>query len=346
MRSVRPTLRVDLEALAHNYREMRRLALTAEVGASVKADAYGLGAEAVVARLVEEGCRTFYVATPEEGVEVRSVAPDADVYVLNGVMAGERDVLAAHGLRPVLSSPQAVEVWRETGLPCAVMFDTGMNRLGLPVGEAEAVSGSGLEIAHVMSHLACSPDPKSEMNARQRIAFDEVWPHFPGVTRSLANSGGVYLGEPYHYDAVRPGIALYGGAATVTPETESTQPVVTVDATVLQVRNVDVGETVGYDATYRAKRPIRIAVVGLGYADGYPVALSNAGVAVWKGRELPVVGRVSMDLTCLDASGTNIAVGNGVAFLGDGLLATARAAGTIDYEILVRLGSRLRRLYG
>ena len=344
MTRTRPTLRIDLDALAHNYREMRRLAPGADVGASVKADAYGLGVDSIVPRLVAEGCGTFWVATVEEGAEVRGLAPEADVHVLNGCVAGEVDAMRAHGLRPVLSSPECVETWAGTVAPCAVMFDTGMNRLGLPVGSAEAVAARGLDVVHVMSHLACADRVRHPMNAAQREAFERVWPHFPGAVRSLANSGGVYLGPDYHYDAVRPGIALYGGCAT--EGEQATRSVATVEATVLQVRNVAAGESVGYDATFVAKRPMRVAVVGLGYADGYPVELSNRGWGRFRGERLPVVGRVSMDLTCLDVGDSGVGVGDAVEFIGDDLSATARAAGTIDYELLVRLGSRLRRSCG
>ena len=337
----RATLRIDLGALAANYRAFRDLT-GVEVAASVKADAYGLGVEAVAERLFAEGCRAFLVATVEEGAGLRRiVGSEATIYVLNGPMGGMEACVAA-GLVPVLSSPEMVAAWESRSGPCALMFDTGMNRLGL----AADVELPDLNVALVMSHLACADTQAHPMNDEQRQRAEAVFERFPDTRKSLANSAGIYLGEAYHFDQVRPGIGLYGGSVTDAPDVEVTRPVVSLEAPVLQVREVKVGETVGYDATFTARRDMTVGVAGIGYADGLPVALSNAkGVAGFRGADVDIVGRVSMDLTCVDLTGHDAGVGEVVTFYGPRLAPAARAARTIDYELLTRCGSRLQRVY-
>lgn len=337
----RATLQIDLGAMADNYRAIAELS-GVEVAASVKADAYGLGVEAVAGTLLDAGCQAFLVATVEEGVELRGiVGDDAAIYVLNGPMGGEEACRDA-ALIPVLSSPEMVRVWAGRREPCALMFDTGMNRLGL----AEVGDFAELNVAIVMSHLACADTRTHPMNGLQLEKAKRIFEKFSGSRTSLANSAGVYLGPNYYFDQVRPGIGLYGGTVTDTPGVEVTRPVVSVHAPLLQVRDVKAGETVGYDATFTAERDMTVGVAAIGYADGLPVALSNAeGVAGFRGDDVDIVGRVSMDLTCFDLSGSGAEVGDEVELYGSRLGAAARAARTIDYELLVRLGARLQVRY-
>ena len=232
------------------------------------------------------------------------------------------------------------------------MIDTGMNRLGLTSEEVTTLSREpglwkALNPDWVMSHLACAATPNHPLNAEQLKRFKAQAAKLPPTPMSLCATAGIYLGKAYHFGLVRPGIGLYGGQATHTPEKDVTKPVVRLLAPILQVRDVSQGETLGYDATFTAPRDMRVATVGAGYADGLPVALSNKSQAIIHDQAVPIVGRISMDLTILDVTDVHlpVQVGGVVEFLGEQLAAQAKAAGTIDYELLVRLGQRLRRDY-
>lgn len=359
--STRPKLVVDTTALADNYRALKTIVGETHIGASVKADAYGTGLERTAKALYGAGCRNWFVATPGEGMILRNaVGPNGSIYVLNGPAPQDLGLFFKGKLKPVLNSTYQVALWAEHAgqtphAPyCAVMFDTGMNRLGLNENDAtKLANASGLlgriRPDHLMSHLACAPDPNHPLNAEQLKRFKRIAGLYPKMTHSIANSAGIFLGPDYHLQMVRPGIALYGGAATETPKSEPTRPVVTLEASVLQVKDVRRGESIGYDATYVAPRDMRIAVAAAGYADGLPVAVSGTakkpgGRATLRDEAVTVVGRVSMDLVSLDVTDVEgVGVGDTVKFLGPHLHATARRAGTIDYELLVRCGSRLRR---
>ena len=352
--STRPKLVVDTSALQANYRHLDKLSGKARIGASVKADGYGLGLEAVGKALYGAGCRAFFVATAGEGRMLReAVGENPTIYVLNGPAPQDLALFFKSDLRPVLNTVYQVRLWEDAATAAnrapysALMIDTGMNRLGVSETDIRALGKpvwDRVGLDHVMSHLACADTPDHPMNAKQLKAFKRLSTLLPPKTMSLANSAGVYLGKPYHFQMVRPGIALYGGRAT--PGEQGTQPVASIEATVLQVREVKAGETVGYDATFTAETDMRVAVIGAGYADGIPVAVSNAGgLVTLNGKTVRIVGRVSMDLTCVDVSRIRAKVGDTASFLGPNLSRTAEAAGTIDYELLVRLGQRLRRDY-
>lgn len=357
--STRPTLRVDLQTIRSNYDALKAKAGTAKIGASVKADAYGLGAVPVAKTLYGAGCRIFFVATAGEGKILRDgVGPNAAIYVLNGPAPRDQGVLLGAKLKPVINSLEQARFWATVSCEVndppytAIHIDTGMNRLGLTLEEVTELSrDKGLWNAitpeWVMSHLACAPDADNPMNKTQLNRFRKAAAQLPLTPLSLANTAGIYLGKPYHFQMVRPGIGLYGGVATTKPEQEVSLPAATLLAPILQVRWVKKGETIGYNGTYTAPRDMRIAVVGAGYADGVPVADSNKGFATLHDERVPIIGRVSMDLTMIDATDANLAVelGGVVIFRGDRLEAEAGTAQTINYELLVRLGQRCRRDY-
>jgi alanine racemase len=356
--STRPTLRVDLDALKANYAALKAKAGAAKIGASVKADAYGLGAVAVGKALYGAGCRIFFVATAGEGKILRDgVGPNAAIYVLNGPAPRDKGVLLGAKLKPVINSIEQARFWadisRQVNEPpyTAIHIDTGMNRLGLNMEEVTELSRDkglwkALNPEWVMSHLACAPDASHPMNKTQLAAFRKAAAQLPLTPLSLANTAGIYLGKPYHFQMVRPGIGLYGGVATQKPEQEVSQPVVTLLAPVLQVKYLKQGETIGYNASYTAPRDMRIAIVGAGYAD-IPVAQSNKGTAIMHDMEVPIVGRVSMDLTILDVTDARLTVETGgvAIFRGAHLEAEAGVGDTLNYELLVRLGQRCRRDY-
>jgi alanine racemase len=353
---------IDLDAVQANWRALAGLVAAAECAAVVKADAYGLGAAEVIPALARAGCRTFFVATPEEGRAARILVPEARLFALDGLFPGAAPLLLAADVAPVLASLDEVKEWgREASrlgrpLPAALQIDSGLNRLGLPAGEVKALAANpallaALDLRLVMSHLACADDPADPHNARQRAAFNRRRALLPPAPASLAASDGLMLGGGYHYDLVRPGYALYGGQAFQGGATPVT-PVVTVRARIVQVRTLKAGDSVGYAASWQASRPTRLAVVAAGYADGIARALSAAsakkgGTVMVAGQRAPIVGRVSMDLITVDVTEVegDVARGDLVTLVGPGLPieAMGRAAGTIGYEVLTRLGSRFLR---
>jgi alanine racemase len=346
-------LRVDLDALAHNYRLLRARAAPAECAAVVKADAYGLGVMRVVRRLLREECRRFFVATVGEARELRAMAADAEIYVFEGAVDGSVEELRKLRACPVLNSLEQVQRWQGHGR-AALHLDTGMNRLGLSAAEVTTLAQrrdltSGFEIAFVMTHLACADEPAHPLNTEQLRRFDFMRHQLPTAPTSIGNSAGTLIDAAHRGDLVRPGIALYGG----NPFSDRPNPlrsVVTLTAEILQIREIDEPQPVGYGATYLASPPSRLATVSVGYADGYPRVLGNRGTAAVHGQRVPVVGRVSMDLLSVDVGGLprdKVHVGNAVELIGPTVSVdeVAAAAGTISYEILTGLGRKLAREY-
>jgi alanine racemase len=355
-------LTIDLSALAANWRLMAERGGSADCGAVIKADGYGIGLEPAMRALLAAGCESFFVATLVEGERARAVSASAVVHVLDGLAPGAGARLAKAGLRPALCSLAEIEEWAALSLAsgrkleAALHFDTGMNRLGLnprDAGAARALA-AGVNVKLAMSHFVSSQWPDDPRNARQIAAFEAVRAAFPGVPASLCNSSGVFLPQRPHYDLTRPGYALYGGNPT--PHLPNPmRPVVRLEARILATRDILAGETVGYDATWTAARPSRVAAIGAGYADGVPISASAragkpGGEAIVGGRRCPIVGRVSMDYIVLDVTGAPREAarrGAWAELLGEsiGVDDFAARAGTIGYEILTRLGARYARRY-
>ena len=349
-------LTVRLGAIAANYRTYCRMTGPCAVAAVVKADAYGMGAAAVAPALAGAGCDTFFVARLSEGVALRKTLPNARIFVLDGAQPDAVPALLTHRLTPALNSLADIAAWSaaaasaRTTLDAVIHVDTGMNRLGLAPDELSILSAqsasrlSGLNLVLVMSHLACA-DETSAMNSRQLSRFRQALAMLPPAPASLAASFGAFLGMEYHFDLVRPGVALYG--ANPQPGAQNLmQTVAVLTGKVLQIRGIDTGDSVGYAATFRAKRPTMLATVALGYADGIPRTLSNTGAAAIAGSRASIVGRVSMDLITLDVTGIDVAPGDDAELLGDTVTLgdVAAAAGTNEYEILTRL-RRMPRVY-
>lgn len=348
---------VRLASLAGNYAMLRDTADGTNVGAVVKADAYGLGAVRIAKRLMQEGCREFFVATLEEGVALRAAVAAEDsvqIYVFEGLRTGTEKLFCEHTLIPVLNTYSQIENWLDVNAPCAVHVDTGMSRLGISIEEfatvfAKPSMAKRLGLQLLMTHLACADEPEHPQNALQVERFSAVQNLVGKVRVSIANSAGVFLDQRFRGDLIRAGIALYGGnpfAARRNPM----QVVATLFARVLQIRELIHAAPVGYGATYEAPARSRIATVGVGYADGYPRMLGNAAQAAYNGTRVPVVGRVSMDLTCLEVSAPgagDISVGDYVEMFGDHVPVDeiAGLCGTISYEILTGLNARLPRVY-
>ena len=354
-------LTVRLDAVVANYRLCQRLVGPAAVCGVVKADGYGLGAQAVTRALSGAGCDTFFVARLDEGVTLRKVVPAARIYVLDGAAPDTVPALIHHRLTPVLNSLADIAGWsaaaRETRseLECAVHVDTGMNRLGLPGEELSLLSAdwkkrlSDLRVVLWVSHLACADDPEARMNRAQLDRFKTALAMLPPAPASLASSGGILLGKDYAFDMVRPGIGLYGGNVQHGPQNPFAVAA-SLTGRILQLRRIDRGESVGYAASFRAKRPTVIATVALGYADGLMRSIGNLGVAAIAGARVPIVGRVSMDLVTLDVTDVPpgaLSTDAEAEFFGDAipLEEVAATAGTAAYEILTAVAPRVPRRY-
>ncbi|MBL8543397.1 MAG: alanine racemase [Hyphomonadaceae bacterium] len=340
-------LRVDYAAIQENWRFFKKRAPSAAVAAVVKADAYGLGAVGAARALAQAGARTFFTATLAEAqIARRALGEGPQIFVLNGPSEADAAEYGEAKLIPVLNSLAQIKLWGGRG-PAALHIDTGMNRLGIGPEElphaAVALKGAGLSL--LMSHLACSSDLKHAMNAVQLQRFKDAATLFPKAPLSLSATGGTLIGPDYHFDLVRVGIGLYGSGG-LDADNPALAAAATLDAPILQVRDVEAGEAFGYGATFTAPKKMRTATVALGYADGYLRSLSGRGYGVLGGGKRPILGRISMDLIIIDVTGCAEAQpGAMVEFLGPNapLDDIAALAGTASYEILTTLAGTVRK---
>ncbi|WP_093400051.1 alanine racemase [Sphingomonas sp. OK281] len=334
-------LRLDSDALVQNWRTLDRVSGTAACGAAVKANGYGLGAIEVARRLAQAGCRDFFVSNWQEAAELAPLG--LTVSVLHGVRDEDMAAAAAGFARPVLNTPTQVARWKAAGGgACDVMVDTGMNRLGVSAADIADGLLDTLQIDTLMSHLACAEED-SPMNAVQRDRFAALTGTTSAKRMSLANSAGIAL-DGYAFDLTRPGLALYGGVPCA-DLADVIRPVARIEAQILQRRRVPAGQTVGYNATWTATTDTEVAIINLGYADGYFRGFSDRGTAMIGTTGLNVIGRVSMDLVALDVRLEPSAnEGDWVTFETD-LASASRASGMSQYELLTSLGRRLSRCW-
>lgn len=362
-------LTIDLGVLAENYHALANKAGGAECAAAIKGDAYGHGLEPVSKALWAAGCRTFCVAHLSEAKRIRDqLGSEPKIYILNGLLPGLAPQMAALDATPVLSSLDEIAEWKAYCLSdagkaadckTAFMIDTGFNRLGLSQADLETIAHDedilqGMKISWVMSHFACADTPGHPLNADQMRRFDQARQLFPEAAFSLANSGAFLGNDASRFDMVRIGLSLYGGAA-LTGGPNPLRPVARLDVPVLQCRNVKAGETIGYGATYKVDKPTRVALLSVGYADGFMRALSGhnnepGGLVYFAGQAAPVIGRVSMDIISVDVSHLPRDLadrGSWAEVIGPHQSAStlAKAADTIDYEVFTSFGSRYERIY-
>ena len=337
-------LHLDGDALVANWRALAKLSGRATAGAAVKADGYGLGAREVVSRLSKAGCQDFFVAHWAEAAAIADIVPPAQISVLNGVADGDVAFARQLGAIPFLNTPDQIARWKEGGGGrCHVMLDSGINRLGIGPEQMNAAMFDGLDIDILASHLA-SADEDVPQNGRQRALFVEMGHGIEARRRSLANSAGVMLGANYHFDLTRPGLSLYGGIAR--PEMQGVvQPVVQLSARLLQVRQLKAGDYVGYDAAFTCPTQMRVGTISLGYADGYLRAFAGNGTVLIDNIEMPVIGRVSMDLVTVDISrAPQLGDGEWVEIVYD-LGKASHVTGFSQYELLTNLAGRFERLW-
>jgi alanine racemase len=337
-------LDIDRDALAGNWRVMDRMSGAASAGAAVKADAYGIGARVAVPVLWQAGCRDFFVTYASEAADIINLVPPETVSMLHGPLRDADAAWAArNGVRVVINSLEQAHRWLAAGGGrCDVMVDSGINRLGLPMDAlGEEVLGK-LDVDVLMSHLA-SADEDVQLNAKQLARWEAARQAIPHRRASLANSAGITLGDAYHGDLTRPGLSLYGGIARA-ELAEHIRQVARPMAAIMQVRQLAAGDTVGYNATFTAPTAMRVGVIALGYADGYLRCWSSGkGAMLSEGRRLPVLGRVSMDMTVIDLTATPD-LGEGDWVEADySLVDGAKASGLSQYEMLTLLGRRFAR---
>ena len=363
MQSSKPTLRINLKNLQHNFEELKKACPSSDVGAAVKADAYGLGVHKVAPILLHSGCKHFFVANCEEGIELRSIVEgDANIYVFHGVFHDEAEAFLQYGLVPVLNHLEQIKIWQEyannlkRNLPCMIHIDTGMHRLGMQETEITELNldihTKNLDILCVISHLTSAEDIDSNRNKNQLERFNKLSKKFTNSAKSLANSSGIFLGPDYHFDLTRPGAAIYGIDPTPYMNNSVIKPVASLFAPIIQINTLLPGETVGYNGTYTntGKKSCSIATIPVGYADGFLRHFSNKGKVIIGEYEAPIIGRISMDLTMIDMTSIPsdlLHLGQKVELLGENLTADkiAKLCSTNGYEILTSLGSRYERIY-
>lgn len=359
------TLTIDLNIIKDNYRTLQKICTLTEVGAAVKANCYGLGAEQIAPILANIGCKYFFVANTDEGVTLRErfdkenlTYKNLKICVLNGYFTADQNKFINYNLIPVLNSFKQSELWRNLShqlnkkLPCFLHIDTGMNRFGIPQEEINDLIQSikELDVLCVMSHLSSSEEPDNQANKEQLLKFERLASLFPNTKKSLVNSSGIFLGPEYHFDIARPGVAIYGVNPTPYLQESVIKNPVTLEAPIIQIKDLDKGQHVGYNRTYELGERHLIATVPLGYADGYPRSLSNKGIVFIKDNPAPVIGRVSMDLITVDVTKIppeDLFLGQTVEIIGKNvsLDKIANLAGTNGYEILAILGNRYHKIY-
>lgn len=354
-----PILNVNLEAVADNYRLLQQRFAGAECAAVVKANAYGLGADEVSLTLADAGCQTFFVATLEEGIALRRTLPDYRIAVFHGVGRGEALAFVNHRLIPVINSPEQMERWLDVATaqpdaPAILHLDTGMARLGYTQTEWNALMQrpdiiERAQICLLMSHYTSAPDADDPANISQQVRFDVARRQVPQLPASLANSGGIFLGESGHYDLARPGCSLYG----IAPQSQGPNPmrqVVTLSAPIIQLRTLDDTQPVGYGGTQTLPKGARLATIAIGYADGVSRALSHHLHGFVGQVRVPLVGRVTMDMLVFDVSAVpegRLAVEGRIVLIDERQSVDDIAAmtQTIGYEVLTSIGARVRRCY-
>lgn len=345
-------LKVDLSAIRKNYAYLSGIASRAECAAVVKADAYGLGMKEVACSLADT-VQTFFVAHPEEGRQLRALLPEKKIFILHGLPLGQPEFMIRHNLIPVLNSLEQIRQWRSfcqregKEHSAALQFDTGMSRFGISSKELHDEAVINFRPVLLLSHLACADCPEDTANIEQLERFLDMTAVFPGVPRSLSASSGIFLGEKYHFEVVRPGIALYG--LPLGEKSSQLRSAIELEAQILQIRQLCSGDRIGYGLTYRAERSMCVATVGIGYADGIFRSFSEFG-ALWKDEvRLPIRGRISMDSLSVDITKVSGSLKEGdwlsVIRSKQDLMRLADDVGTIGYEVLTSLGDRFDRFY-
>ena len=350
----RPIFKVFLNNILENYHSIRRFAGGRSSAAVIKANAYGMGIGQVGDALYHDaGCSDFFVATPQEAFSLRNRVKNATIYVLNGLVSGHEEFYKDYNIRPILCDLEQIELWQQhSTLPCAVHFDTGINRLGLNEKETDYFISQGtknLNIQHIMSHLACADQTSSPMNRQQLRKFQKISDHFNGIEASLANTSGILMGSEYHFDLLRPGLMLFGGNSSLEEKKpDGIKPSCEILGKIIQIKELEQGSVIGYNSRWCALRKSCIAYVNIGYADGFPIEMTGKPYCFIGGEKREIIGQISMDMLAVDITGlTNITVGDEVELLGENITIEfmAKVSNLSQYEILTYTRERYQRYY-
>lgn len=357
MQNSTAVLDVDLNAIINNYQSLSSRSSSADCAAVIKANAYGLGYEHVAPALYNNTkCNIFFVANLKEAIGIRSILKDAIIYVFNGLFADQIDYYRDNNIRPILNDLTQIELWNDSSHPCAIHFDTGINRLGLSKSETEIFlnKSNNLNISLILSHFIRSNEPDHVTNKDQLQKFKKINDALPDIPASLCNSAGILLGDEYHFDLLRPGIMLYGGNPRALPLPADIGNVFEIKGKILQIRDLNIGETVGYNARWTAKRPSKIALINVGYADGFLGMEEKVALASIRGRRVNIIGKISMDMigidiTC-DINGQNFDNIKGdeeVELIGSNITLEmmSEVSSLGQYELLTSIGHRFEKKY-
>ncbi len=350
----KPIFKIFLNNILENYHSIRRFAGGSPSAAVIKANAYGLGIEQVGAALYHDaGCSDFFVATPQEAFTLRNRVKKATIYVLNGLISGQINFYKDYNIRPVLCDLEQIELWQQhSTLPCAVHFDTGINRLGLNKKETDYFINQGakkLNIQHIMSHLACADQTSNPINRQQLGKFQKISNHFSGIEASFANTSGILMGSEYHFDLLRPGLMLFGGNSSLKEKLpDAIKSSCEILGKIIQIKELERGSVLGYNSRWCAPKKSRIAYVNLGYADGFPIEMTGKAFCFISGEKREIIGQISMDMLAVDITGlANITVGDEVELLGKNITIEfmAETSNLSQYEILTYARERYQRYY-
>jgi len=348
---------INLKSIKNNYLFLKKFCKPAEVSATVKASSYGLGGEnKIVEALVKLHCKKFFVANITEALKIREKFKLIDIFVLNGLGTNEEKIFFKNNLIPVLNTYLQFKKWtyylkKNYHKKIMIHIDTGMNRLGFQKIDIVQLKKNKNKLnlfqdVTFMSHLACADEKVNEFNDEQKCKFDQFKIEFPNCKYSLAASGGIFLGKEYHYDMVRPGISLYGGKRTFH---KNIKHAVSLKVPITQINQIKKGESIGYSRTFYTKKTTTTATIPIGYADGLNIRLSNKGFFLFKGKKLPIIGRVSMDLIILDITKfkNKIKVGDMVDIYNSSYTIDdfAKQTGTIPYRIITCMSQRYDKKY-
>lgn len=375
---IRPTVaRVDLGAVQSNLRAIQAFVTAGAVSsprvippgviAVVKANAYGHGAVEVGRALEDAGAAMLACADIEEGIVLREGGVRIPILVFGALSVSDLDGVFTHNLTPTISTPsaaralQAAAAKRSTQLHCHLKIDTGMNRLGFRHDNLrrtlpEISASPNLVIDAVYTHFATADNPEHPAFGEQRERFEAGLVALPDVgiqirARHAANSAALLRDERVWYDFVRPGLLLYGVVPPPLASTLPLRPALSLHSRIVAVKGLRAGEAAGYGLKSAVEEPASIAIVPAGYADGLDLRLAGRGSMLVRGRRAPIVGSVCMDMTMLDVTGMEVAPGDEVVIVGEqgeqsiGVREIAAAIGTIPYELLCRVGSRIQRIY-
>lgn len=372
---IRPTVaRVDLGAITRNFRHIiQHLAGERPAGppraiAVVKANAYGHGGSQVARALEDAGADLLACADIEEGAALRAAGVQAGILIFGALSVSDLDGLFDCGLTPTISTPgaaravQAAAAKYKRRLPYHLKIDTGMNRLGFRYDNLrrtlpEVLASGNLELNAVYTHFATADEPDSPLFSEQRVRFEwalaeiDAMKHGAHPYAHACNSAALLRDARVWYDRVRPGLLLYGIVPPPLASTIALEPAMTLVSRIVAVKGIRPGEGVGYGMRFAADTPRSIAVIPAGYADGLDLRLTGRGAVLIRGRRAPIVGAVSMDMLAADVTGLGVAPGDEVVILGSqgedriDVREMAATIGTIPWEIVCRLGSRIERVY-